>query len=313
MTAKKQETVFKCTRPDGTDFRTGKVNYAEALKNGKAVEILDAAPANGNVCGHGIHVSPTARKTIQFAEREHRPWRWFEGTVEATDIIERDMEKLRVKRFTPTKELTLTDIFGSDLADRVQAVRESIVTWKTIRWLKPAKAVTDKTVSCLIAEWREALQPWSKKKLASGVRIVHTADAADADAAADAAADADADAAADAATAAVADAAVADAAADAATAAVADAAVADADAAAAAAADADADAARRRWRYYFRWYVRPYYVLRRDARWKIAGMPGVSPWAPLIELYKLGCMPIGYVKGKFVVYVPKATEGKDSK
>ena len=265
MKAKKQETCFKCTRPDGTDFRTGKVNYAKALKSGKAVEILDAAPANGNVCGHGIHVSPTARKTIQFSEREHRPWRWFEGTVEATDIIERDMEKLRVKRFTPTKELTLTDIFGSDLADRVQAVRESIVTWKTIRWLKPAKAVTDKTVSCLIAEWREALQPWSKKKLASGVRIVHTADAADADAAA------------------------------------------------AAAADADADAARRRWRYYFRWYVRPYYVLRRDARWKIAGMPGVSPWAPLIELYKLGCMPIGYVKGEFVVYVPKATEGKDSK
>jgi len=28
-------------------------------------------------------------------------------------------------------------------------------------------------------------------------------------------------------------------------------------------------------------------------------------WAPLVAMFKLGCQPIGYVEGEFVVYVPK--------
>ena len=79
--------------------------------------------------------------------------------------------------------------------------------------------------------------------------------------------------------------------------------------AAAAAADAAADAFWRNWRYR-RWYVRPYYVLRRSAYWRIAGMPGSSPWEPLVEIYKLGCVPIGFVNGEFVVYVPSVKKSK---
>jgi hypothetical protein len=32
--------------------------------------------------------------------------------------------------------------------------------------------------------------------------------------------------------------------------------------------------------------------------------PDKDPSAPLIELYRLGCVPIGYSGGAFVVYVP---------
>src|SRR5580704_1167900 len=97
----KTETVFKCTRPNGRDFHSDTIDYAAALAKGVSVEVLDAAPANGGLCGHGLHVSPTARKTIQFANMLVRPWRWFEGTVATEDIVERDEQKLRVRRFTP--------------------------------------------------------------------------------------------------------------------------------------------------------------------------------------------------------------------
>src|SRR6266542_6570152 len=231
------KTFYKCTRPDGTDFCTGTIDYHAAMKSGKSVEVLDAAPANGHICGHGIHVSPTARKTIQFANSSHRPWRWFKGKVVTTDIIECDDQKCRVKRFTIIKELTLADIFGNDFAERILAMRESTVAWQSIPWLKPSNAVSDDTVIGLVNKWREALGVWTKKKLSKKVRIVCTADAAEAaaDAAADAAAAA-ADAAADAEAA-------ADAAADAEAAADAAAAEAAADAAAAeTAADTAADA-----------------------------------------------------------------------
>jgi hypothetical protein len=73
-----------------------------------------------------------------------------------------------------------------------------------------------------------------------------------------------------------------------------------ADAAAYAAADA---AAARRW-YRCRWYVRPYYVLWRMCRWDLF-MNEPNLWRPLVDMYKLGCVPIGYVGNKFVVYVPE--------
>lgn len=29
-----------------------------------------------------------------------------------------------------------------------------------------------------------------------------------------------------------------------------------------------------------------------------------DPWAPLIEMYQLGALPIGYSRGEFVIYCP---------
>ncbi len=173
----KKVVAFKCTRPDGTDFRSGTLNYAAALQTGKPVEVLDAAPPEKGPCGHGIHVSPTARKTIQFAERSIRPWRWFEGTVDEEDVVASDENKMRVRRFLPTKELFLPDIFGADFAERIEAVKEEAATWKSIPWLKPKRKATKKQIEAIVAEWREALTPWLRDKtytLPSGVRIVNS-------------------------------------------------------------------------------------------------------------------------------------------
>ena len=194
--------VYKATRPDGTDFRTGTINYAEALEKGVPVEILDAQPAYVGSRGHGVYVSRTARKTIQFSSSLHRPWRWFKGKVRVDDVVAQDEQKLQVRRLTLTKEIFLADIFGADLAERVQAVRESILTWKTIPWLNPPRVVKDATVVALVEEWREAITPWLRnkpEKLPTKIKIIRTAAAAAADAA-----DADADAASSAASAAAA-------------------------------------------------------------------------------------------------------------
>jgi len=67
--------AYKCTRPDGTDFRTGTFNYAAAMAAGTPIRVDDCDGPTSQVCGRGVHVSPTARKTIQFAERAQRPCR----------------------------------------------------------------------------------------------------------------------------------------------------------------------------------------------------------------------------------------------
>ena len=76
---------------------------------------------------------------------------------------------------------------------------------------------------------------------------------------------------------------------------------------AAADAAAAADDARRKFNlpYWCRWYVRPRSVLYRNARWVLVGMEQPSPWEPLVEMFRLGCLPIGYVRGEFVIYCPK--------
>jgi hypothetical protein len=75
--------AYKSTRPDGTDFRTGKVQYAV----GVVVEVADPDPPSTGPCGRGLHVSPTTRMTVQYSEYSIRPWRWWEVEVdEAGDI-----------------------------------------------------------------------------------------------------------------------------------------------------------------------------------------------------------------------------------
>jgi hypothetical protein len=40
-------------------------------------------------------------------------------------------------------------------------------------------------------------------------------------------------------------------------------------------------------------------------------MTGPSMWEPIIAMYKLGCLPIGYVKDEFVIYAPDAKDQKN--
>jgi hypothetical protein len=46
----------------------------------------------------------------------------------------------------------------------------------------------------------------------------------------------------------------------------------------------------------------------KDAAHMVSGLPR-NPWAPLIELWALGCAPVGVIDDEFVVYVP-AAKGK---
>jgi hypothetical protein len=281
--------AYKCTRTDGTDFRTGTVDYAAALLSGEPIVCDEVDPPlkeiTGDTCGRGLHLSPTAKLTLNFAERRHRPYRWFEVRYLKQNLVEADERKMRVSRIEKVvAELTLADVFGFDLAQGVADLKAEIETWKLIPWLKPEK-VSEKRLRGLFSEWHEAISLWlpKGKKLPKSLRIVRTAADADAAAAADAD-DADAAAAAD-------DADAADAADDAAAA---------ADAADAAAA---ADAFYRR--YWWRWYVRPQAVLRRHGRRILIRSKDPSPWAPLVEMYRLGALPIGYSKGEFVIYLPE--------
>ena len=53
------------------------------------------------------------------------------------------------------------------------------------------------------------------------------------------------------------------------------------------------------------YYLRPHTTLHRWCRWVLSGMPlDTNPCTPLIELYRLGCTPIGCATGEFVVYCP---------
>lgn len=287
--------AYKCTRANGKDFKTNTVLYSV----GNVVEQSECDPTWAGSCGRGLHVSPTPHKTCRFGDRsiDRGRWRWFEVDVDEANIIARDNEKLRVKKLKVVREISKDEMFG-DLRERSKKVREVAATFKSIPWLAPKERVDDAILLILFKRWRENLLPWAgNRKLPERVRIVRTA-SADADAAAGAAAAAAADVA-------------AGASADAADAADADAAAADADAASADA-DAAADAAAvkiRDWFCHRRWYVRPWRTLYRVARFEFVRKPGEeSPGQPFLEMYQLGCLPIGYRKGKdgpeFVICAP---------
>jgi len=330
-------TYYKCTRADGTDFRTGTVKYDV----GAVLELNRAAcQRDAGACGYGLHLAPTAKGTCRFGDRniDRGAWRWWECEVDEADIIGRDDSKIRTCKVRVVRELTVVDVFGASLAEQIAKCRAETATWKNIPWCKPSKVLTPEDLAPHLAKWHEALEFWRAKcgrksapprrariitdgpgaisaaKRAAGYwSAVAAAGGAAADDAAAAADDAAAAAAAaDDAAAAAADAAAADAAA--AAAAADDAAAADADAAAAAADDAaaaDADdaaaadaaaaaaaaaAAFRSWRDYGYWYLRPYYVLWRAARWQLGGLTEPDPFAPLVALYRMGALPLGYVE-----------------
>ena len=273
-------TAFKVTRADGTDFHSGLVQYAVGAT--VAVDPVDG-PEEG-ACGRGLHLCRTALRTCRFGNRsiDRGKWRWFEASVLLADLIAEDSEKLRVRRLTVVRELTQMDVFGAELSVRITACRAEAESWKSIRWLKPSAPITPEVLAPILARWYDANAVWRANRgdtadVPRRSRIVRDPSEARKIAAADADADAAAAAAADA------DAAAA--------------------AAAAAAADADDDA---RWPWgYYRWHVRPYWALRRAARWRLCGLPEAhDPFTPIVELYRLGVMPLGYYGGEFCIYVP---------
>jgi hypothetical protein len=291
-------TAYKCTRFDGTDYRTGRNKH----EVGALIVEPNAEPSDAE-CGQGLHWSPTIRQTCAYINGSVRGprARFFEILIPFADLLALGPDKGRSRSYLVAREVPFAEAFphAAEWPARVEAVRLEMDEWKRIQWMKPAQPVTLEILRPLFDEWRSRLAPFEQRgrvSLPTCLRIVTSradaADAADADAAAAAAADAAADA--DAAAAAAA------AAADAADAA-------DADAAAAAAAAAGFNL------WWLRWYLRPRYALWRKARWNIyIGPDKPNPWAPIVEIYRLGCMPIGYSRNResgeveFVIYAPSA-------
>jgi len=293
-------TAFKCTTKDTVDFYTGK----NAHVVGVTIIEPNHEPAGSGCCVPGLHVSPTAIEALRSMRHkrcEQTPWRFWRVSVAKADILDKqtrgDAEKWRVRAYRVEEEIPLATVIGCDPAvfqGRVATVRAEIETWPAIAWLRPEREITTTDLEPLIERWHAALSHykrpgwWGTGELPKKARLVRTraaaADAATATAATAAAAADAATAAADAADAAATAAAAAD---------------------AAAAVTAAADAARSLWPYWCRWYIRPRYVLWRSVRWRLAGLPeDRNPWAPLVAMFRLGVIPIGYVRGEFVIYCP---------
>ena len=276
-------TAYKCTREDGTDYRTGKVRYVP----GEWITELNADLSDAE-CGPGLHVSPTIRQTCGYINTtvRGRRARFFEVAIRMEDLISCGDDKLRCLRLYVVREVPFAEAFPdcAQWPERIEAVRADMATWKDIPWLKPPRTVTPKEVGDLFQQWHKRMQPfWQQGRDVPPLAFRVVRSAADADAAD--AADADADAAAAAAAA-------------------------DAAAAAADAADAAAAAALR-WHYSTRWYVRPRFIMWRWARWNIYKGEAGNPWAPLMAMFRLGARPIGYSRNRetnaveFVVYAPE--------
>jgi hypothetical protein len=80
--------AFKVTRPDGTDFRTGTVQYSV----GAVVEVADPDPPEDGLCRRGLHVSLRALDACHCSAqiddaKSRRPWRFFEVEVAEADVI----------------------------------------------------------------------------------------------------------------------------------------------------------------------------------------------------------------------------------
>ena len=274
-------TAYKCTREDGTDYRTGKVRYVP----GEWITELNADLSDAE-CGPGLHVSPTIRQTCGYINTtvRGRRARFFEVAIRMEDLISCGDDKLRCLRLYVVREVPFAEAFPdcAQWPERIEAVRADMATWKDIPWLKPPRTVTPKEVGDLFQQWHKRMQPfWQQGRDVPPLAFRVVRSAADAVVVVDAAA-ADADAAA-------ADAAAAD-----------------------AAADADAAAADAlRWHYSTRWYVRPRFIMWRWARWNIYKGEAGNPWAPLMAMFRLGARPIGYSRNRetnaveFVVYAPE--------
>ena len=202
-------TAYKCTREDGTDYRTGKVRYVP----GEWITELNADLSDAE-CGPGLHVSPTIRQTCGYINTtvRGRRARFFEVAIRMEDLISCGDDKLRCLRLYVVREVPFAEAFPdcAQWPERIEAVRADMATWKDIPWLKPPRTVTPKEVGDLFQQWHKRMQPfWQQGRDVPPLafRVVRSAAAAAAADAAAAAADAaDAAAAADAADAAAADA-----------------------------------------------------------------------------------------------------------
>jgi hypothetical protein len=155
-------TAYKCTREDGTDYRTGKVRYLP----GEWVTEPNADLSDAE-CGPGLHVSPTIRQTCGYINTYVRGKRakFYEVAIRMEDLISCGTDKLRCVRLYVVREVPFAEAFPdcAQWPTRIKAVRADMTTWKNIPWLKPSRMVTDKDVGDLFRQWHERMMPFGQQ------------------------------------------------------------------------------------------------------------------------------------------------------
>ena len=115
-------TLYKATRPDGTDFKTGTIDYGAALETGDVVRHPSPAEDIGHPytwASRYLSVATVATDCIGF----RWPCRLFE--VEAVGEAYRDdfySNKRRVAALRVTKELPAHEVFGPQGAEVVEII-----------------------------------------------------------------------------------------------------------------------------------------------------------------------------------------------
>ncbi len=98
--------MYKLTKPDGTDFYSGKINYADNV--GKIIRVAHCDPPEAGDCGRGLHSCKNPNNCFVGAKI---PCRAFK--VETIDVIVRGKQKTRSQALKIITEVTdLNKLFG---------------------------------------------------------------------------------------------------------------------------------------------------------------------------------------------------------
>jgi len=140
------------TQPDGTDFYSGKIQYAVGL-------VLECTDFDGSkeACGKGLHLGKEKHSPLQYNAKY--PWKLFECSYDPMDVLGEDDKKVRVRKLTVEKALDPHDI-GIPNADRFFSIVNRVVK---IKLRHNPKAL--KKIESYIKKQNEILEKRTGKKI----------------------------------------------------------------------------------------------------------------------------------------------------
>lgn len=135
--------MYKLTRPDGTDFYSGTIDYAKNI--GKRIRLAETDGPEVGVCGRGLHASKNPNDCFIGAKI---PCRAFQ--VQGYDRIAGDNQKTRYKALRIIKEIKdLDSLFSWRYSEAVNPICPF--------GLKPPKI--DRDILALLFQWSSIRTP----------------------------------------------------------------------------------------------------------------------------------------------------------
>ena len=129
--------LYKATRPDGTDFQTGTVNYAEALKTGEVLKHPAKLQRNQPSTYFSVSISPTDCTGMRWPCRLFRVEAVGRAFKNDDDLLKnkRCCSKLRVVEELPAHEALGPQ--GEEIAALIERCRT--LTYDEAKELRPAR------------------------------------------------------------------------------------------------------------------------------------------------------------------------------